>query len=84
MMKEKIISLYRDVERFLKSDEYTDDLREQLQQSNPDYLTVLEKRIKDIERVDHGIVIAGIKSSNKPKKSFFVNNRLSAFLEGFA
>lgn len=60
MMKEKIIFLYRDVERFLNSDKYTDDLRNELQHSNPDYMTVLEKRIKDIEKVDHGIVIAGI------------------------
>lgn len=65
MMKEKIIFLYRDVEQFLNSDKYTDDLRNELQHSNPDYMTVLEKRIKDIEKVDHGIVIAGIEKSNQ-------------------
>lgn len=65
MMKDKMKSLYRDVERFLKSDKYTDELRKKLQQSNPDLMTVLEKRIKDIEKVDHGIVIAGIEKSNQ-------------------
>lgn len=60
MIKEKIIYLYRDIERFLKSDEYTEELRNELQQSNPDYMTVLEKRINDIEKTDHGIVIAGL------------------------
>lgn len=65
MMKENIIFLYRDVERFLNSDKYTDDLRNELQHSNPDYMTVLEKRITDIEKVDHGIVIAGIEKSNQ-------------------
>lgn len=65
MMKDKMKSLYRDVERFLKSDKYTDELRKKLQQSNPDFMTVLEKRIKDIEKVDHGIVIAGIGKSNQ-------------------
>lgn len=65
MMKDKMKSLYRDVERFLKSDKYTDELRKKLQQSNPDFMTVLEKRIKDIEKVDHGIVIAGIEKSNQ-------------------
>lgn len=60
MMKKKIASLYRDLETFLKSDDFTDELKNELQQSNPDYLTVLEKRIKDIEQVDHGIVIAGV------------------------
>lgn len=60
MMKKKIASLYRDLGTFLKSDDFTDELRNELQQANPDYLTVLEKRIKDIEKVDHGIVIAGV------------------------
>ncbi|XP_052691975.1 uncharacterized protein LOC128170024 [Crassostrea angulata] len=63
--EKKIASLYRDLETFLKSDDFTDELRNELQQSNPDYLTVLEKRIKDIEKVDHGIVIAGETSAGK-------------------
>lgn len=44
---------------FLKSDEYTEDLQNELQQYYPDYLEVLEKRIGDMEKSDHGIVIAG-------------------------
>lgn len=44
---------------FLKSGEYTKDFQNELQQSYPDYLKVLEKRIEDMEKSDHGIVIAG-------------------------
>lgn len=58
-MKQKLISIYRDLEKFLLSDVYTEDLQNELQQSNPDYLKVLEKRIRDMEKSDHGIVIAG-------------------------
>lgn len=54
-----MISIYRDLQKFLQSDVYTKELQNELQQSNPDYLTVLEKRIKDMEKSDHGIVIAG-------------------------
>lgn len=52
------------MEKFLQSDVYTKDLQNELQQSNPDYLNVLEKKIRDMEKSDHGIVIAG-KKKNK-------------------
>lgn len=58
-IKQKVISIYQDLKTFLKSDEYTEDLKNELQQSYPDYLEVLEKRIGDMEKSDHGIVIAG-------------------------
>lgn len=59
-IKEKVLSLYHDLETFLKNDEYIEDLRNELQASNPDYLTVLGKWRKDLEKSDHGIVVAGI------------------------
>lgn len=52
--------MYRKLEIILKSDEYLEDLRFELDHSNPNYLTVLQKRIKDMEKSDHGIVVAGI------------------------
>lgn len=58
-VKEKVISMYRELESILKSDEYLEDLRFELEHYNPNYLTILEKRIKDMEKSDHGIVVAG-------------------------
>lgn len=51
--------MYCDFLNILKSDDFTEDLQSELQKSYPDYLTVLEKRITDIDKLDHGIVIAG-------------------------
>lgn len=64
-VKEKVISMYRKLESILKSDEYMEDLRFELDHSNPNYLTVLQKRIKDMEKSDHGIVVAGETSAGK-------------------
>lgn len=58
-LKQKVISMYRDFLNTLQSDDFTEDLQSELQKSYPDYLTVLEKRITDIDKLDHGIVIAG-------------------------
>lgn len=52
--------MYEKLEKFLNSDKYTEDLRNELQQSNPDYPTVLEKRRLDMGKTDHGIVVSGI------------------------
>lgn len=52
--------MYQDLEGFVKSDEFDEDLRKELQQLHPMYLEVLEKRKKDIRKSDHGIVIAGM------------------------
>lgn len=51
--------MYENLKIFLTSDDFGEDLRNELQESNPNYLEVLEKRIKDMEKCDHGIVIAG-------------------------
>uniref|UniRef100_K1QF18 Uncharacterized protein n=1 Tax=Magallana gigas TaxID=29159 RepID=K1QF18_MAGGI len=64
-LKQKVISMYRDFLNILKSDDFTEDLQSELQKSYPDYLTVLEKRITDIDKLDHGIVIADKTSSKK-------------------
>lgn len=58
-LKQKVISMYRDFLNILKSDDFTEDLQSELQRSYPNYLTVLEKRITDMDKLDHGIVIAG-------------------------
>lgn len=42
-VKENVITMYRELESILKSDEYLEDLRFELEHSNPNYLTVLEK-----------------------------------------
>ena len=51
--------MYQELEQFLKSANFEDDLKKVLTKSNPDYLQTLEKRRRDMERSDHGIVIAG-------------------------
>lgn len=71
-VKEKVISMYRELENVLKSKEYSEDLRFELEHSNPNYLTVLEKRIKDMEKSDHGIVVAGM-------CFFFLNKSVQKF-----
>nr|XP_022336257.1 transmembrane GTPase Marf-like [Crassostrea virginica] len=63
--KEHVINLYRDVILFLKSDDFVEDLRDELRKFLPDYHEILEKRSKDIEKDDHGIVVAGETSSGK-------------------
>lgn len=60
MFKDHVIDMYQDLEGFVKSDEFDEDLRKELQQLHPMYLEVLEKRKKDIRKSDHGIVIAGM------------------------
>lgn len=57
----KTIAVYRDLETFLRSSEYNEDLRKELQKSNPDYPIVLSKRIKDLQKSDHGLVVSGKK-----------------------
>lgn len=52
--------MYEDLEKILKSDMFMESLRIELNQSNPDYLTHLRQRKKDMEKSDHGIVIAGL------------------------
>lgn len=58
-VEKNVLSLYKDCERFILSNECTQDLRNELEESIPDCLTVLRKWINDLENSDHGIVIAG-------------------------
>ena len=53
------MTLYQSLEQVLRSKNYDENLRNELQKSNPDYLKVLEKRKADMEKSDHSIVIAG-------------------------
>lgn len=59
-VEENVLSLYKDCESFILSSEYTQDLRNELEESIPDCLTVLRKWINDLENSDHEIVIAGM------------------------
>lgn len=52
--------MYQDLEQFLNSGEFEEEIRKVLAISNPNYLQILEKRMTDIERNDHGIVLAGL------------------------
>nr|XP_022288226.1 uncharacterized protein LOC111100543 isoform X2 [Crassostrea virginica] len=63
--KEEVIAMYQRLEDFLESEEFEDDFKKLLEKSNPNYLKILEKRRKDIERSDHGIVIAGETNAGK-------------------
>lgn len=58
-VEQNVLFLYKDCESFILSNECTEDLRKELEESIPDCLTVLRKWINDLENSDHGIVIAG-------------------------
>lgn len=81
-LKEKVISMYRALATVLKSDEYLEDLRFELEHSNPNYLMVLQKRIKDMEKSDHGIVVAGTVGFFKKSNTIFTifTNKRSDYL----
>lgn len=67
-IKQSLTSIYKEIYTFLKRKEYTIDLRKELEKSNPEYHNVLEKLMKDIEKADHGIVIAGNGSHSLKQK----------------
>ena len=52
--------MYQRLEDLLESEDFEDDLKKLLEISYPNYMKLLEKRKIDIERSDHGIVIAGM------------------------
>lgn len=60
IQKEDVIALYQKLVRFFESDDYGQCLRNELNESYPNYLINLQKRIKDLQKDDHGIVVAGI------------------------
>nr|XP_022312510.1 transmembrane GTPase fzo-like [Crassostrea virginica] len=83
--QESVTALYQTLILFLNGEEYGEDLRKELLVSDPDLIEILNKRIKDLTKADHGIIIAGETSSGKStlintilgKKNFKVRNRES-------
>lgn len=55
------ISIYEEIEKFVRRDEYSDALRKELESSIRKYRTLFSKWRKDLEQTDHGIVVAGKK-----------------------
>lgn len=60
-----VINSYRAIEEFLDNDEYGEDLKEDVEFSFLNFLPLLKKWKKDLEKNEHGIVIAGETSSGK-------------------
>lgn len=60
MGRQSVIDIYRALDMFLKSDGYRKDLEIELEKSNPGFIKDTDKRIIDMEKSDHGIVIAGL------------------------
>lgn len=60
MGRQSVIEIYRALDTFLKSDGYRKDLEIELEKSNPGFIKDIDKRIIDMEKSDHGIVIAGL------------------------
>lgn len=71
-----MLSLYKECENFLKSSEYTQEIRNEVEESIPNCLTVLQKWINDLENSDHGIVIAGKLRNKFMLKRLSVNKEL--------
>lgn len=44
----------------LESNDYNEDLRRELQKSNPNYMNGLYKRRRDLENSEHGLVVSGV------------------------
>lgn len=65
MGRQSVIEIYRALDTFLKSDGYRKDLEIELEKSNPGFIKDIDKRIIDMEKSDHGIVIAGETSAGK-------------------
>lgn len=55
----KTIEVYQDLETLLGSNDFNEDLRKELQKSNPDYPKVISNRIRDLQKADHGLVVSG-------------------------
>lgn len=71
-----MLSLYKECENFLRSSEYTQEIRNEVEESIPNCLTVLQKWINDLENSDHGIVIAGKLRNKFMLKRLSVNKEL--------
>lgn len=82
-----MLSLYKECENFLRSSEYTQEIRNEVEESIPNCLTVLQKWINDLENSDHGIVIAGklrnkfmLKRLSENKELLNMTRRVQKFL----
>lgn len=51
--------MYSDLEELLKSAKYIDDIGKELEEFKPGYLKNLQIRRRDLEKIDHAIVLAG-------------------------
>lgn len=71
-----MLSLYKECENFLRSSEYTQEIRNEVEESIPNCPTVLQKWINDLENSDHGIVIAGKLRNKFMLKRLSVNKEL--------
>lgn len=58
-------AVYINLGTLLESNDYNEDLRRELQKSNPDYMNGLYKRRRDLENSDHGLVVSGETSAGK-------------------
>lgn len=58
--KEDVIALYNDLEELLRSQDFEEDLRNELEKSCCDYLKILNTRREDMVKPDHAIVLAGM------------------------
>lgn len=56
-IERRVIASYKDLESFLKHDKYTEDLRNELEKSNPNYLDVLKKWRHDLENPTTGLLL---------------------------
>lgn len=52
--------MYKHLDTFLKSKKYKKHFKIELELSKPDFVGSINKRIEDMEKTDHGIVVAGI------------------------
>lgn len=57
-LKNKSDITYRDIEKILL--DFNQDLRNELHNSNPDFIKDLQRRREDIEKTENCILIAGI------------------------
>lgn len=75
--KQRMIDMYRQLELFLENKEYENDFKTEIEISNPDFVKSIKKRIEDMGKTDHGIVIAGETSAGK---STLINNILEKII----
>lgn len=61
-LRTEVILLFENFEKFLQSEEFGKDLRNELSKNYKHYLQVIQKRKSDMAITDHGIVIAGTSS----------------------